>query len=199
MKTAIGFLTAVLVFSAPALAQHHEGGGEHGVGGGHFPAHGPEPARGQGPRQVVPDRGQPPMQAQPDRGAQQPRQGEQNRGFADQPGHPNAPHVHGDDQWVGHDSGRDDPHYHLDQPFEHGRFTGGFGRDHIYHLGGGDRNRFRAGGFFFGVAPFDFGYCDDWLWDTDPIAIYEDPDHPGWYLAYNARLGTYIHVQYLGE
>jgi hypothetical protein len=101
------------------------------------------------------------------------------------------------DRWFGHDQGRDDSRFHLDRPFEHGRFEGAFGRE--FRLEGGDRNRFRAGGFFFGVAPFDFALCDDWVWDSDPIAIYDDPDHEGWYLAYNARLGTYVHVQYDGD
>jgi hypothetical protein len=195
MKKFAGLFAALLVCSVVAFAQErghegaqgggHEAAPAHGneVGGGHIPAHGPAPAKHPAPGPSAENHGQP---------------GETRPTFKDQPSHPEAPHVHANDQWVGHNTGRNDAHYHLDHPWEHGHFPGEIGRGHIWHLGGGGPERFGFGGFFFGVAPYDIGYCGDWDWNNDEIVIYSDPDHVGWYLAYNVRLGTYVHVQYLG-
>ncbi len=191
MKNLAALLGVMLIFTGPAVAQKKEGGeppkgGSH-VGGGHIPPRGPAAA----PRR--------PVAAPHEPAAVHPAEPGHAR-VPDQVGHPVAPHVHAtDNRWIGHDAGRSDPQYHLDHVWAHGRFSGGFGPRHVFRLGGGGRERFWFGGFAFQVAPFEYAYVDDWLWDSDQIVIYEDPDHDGWYLAYNPRLGTYAHVDYLGR
>ncbi len=175
MKSVQLVFTALLVLAVPAFAQHREGEARTTGGGTHqtAPKSGPKAYTGT------------------------PHAAEPNRNYSDKEGHPNVPHVDGN-KWVGHDTGRDDANYHNDHPFAHGRFTGGFGRGHVWHLGGGGPGRFWFNGWYWDVAPYDVAFCNGWLWDSDQIVIYEDPDHIGWYLAYNVRLGTYVHVEYLG-
>jgi len=110
-----------------------------------------------------------------------------------------VPHVDEQGRWIGHDSGPADPHLHLDLPWEHGRFAGGFGPDHVFNLQGGSPERFWFDGYVFNIAPYEYQFINDWLWDRDSVVIYEDLDHPGWYLAYNVRLGADVHVMYLGS
>lgn len=197
MKKFAGLFAALLICSIVAFAQErgHEGapaGGHqmsasHEVGGGHIPARGPAPVR----RAAAPVQNRAPeTHGGP---------GENRASFRDQPGHPEAPHVHGNDRWVGHDTGRNDPHYRVEHVWEHGRFPGEIGRSRVWRISGGRPDRFWFGGFYFGVAPYDFVYCGDWDWAGDSIVLYDDPDHVGWYLAYNVRLGTYVHVQYFGN
>jgi len=161
------------MFGVPVFAQQHH---EQRPAMVRPPSRGPQPYRGT-PRQPEPDH---------------------NRNYSDKPGHPNAPHVDNGKRWVGHDSGSGDPHYRLDNPWEHGHFSGGFGPHHVWRIEGGGPSRFWFHGWYWSIAPYDIGWVNDWMWDSDDIIIYEDPDHPGWYLAYNTRLGTYVHVMFLG-
>jgi hypothetical protein len=173
MTLIVALVVATALTSQAARALPQERDRDQPARPPHVPAHGPAPVKT--PHAV-------------------PREG-----YRDKPGHPNAPHVHEDGRWVGHSMGRPDPRFHLDQPWADGRFPGGIGRTHIFRLEGGGRERFWFGGYYFSVSPVDYEFCGDWQWGTDQIVLYDDPDHDGWYLAYNVRLGTFVHVMYLGR
>jgi hypothetical protein len=170
MKSFLGVLALFLICSIPVLAQEKH---PPAPPPSHPPAHGPGPAKPEAHPAAAPN-------------------------YVDKAGHPNAPHVHSNGKWVGHDTGKNDPHYHVDHPWAHGHFTAGFGPKHVWRIEGGNRERFWFGGFAFSIFPADYGFCDDWNWGTDQVVVYEDPDHDGLYLAYNVRLGTYCHVEFLG-
>jgi hypothetical protein len=203
MKKQFGIFAVSLFLCFPLMAQERGGGAgaqrggapvEHAappmqrkvntpVGGGHVPSRGPAPSHVVAKPMAPAQGGAPPKTAR----------------VPDQPGHPAAPHVDAaTDHWVGHDGGKNNPVYHLDKPWEHGHFPGEIGATHVYRLHGGSRDRFLFDNFYFSVAAADYDDCADWLWDSDDIVIYPDPDDIGWYLAYNVRLGTYVHVEYLG-
>lgn len=187
------------------------------VGGGHIPQRGPTPAEVH-PAVVPQGRADPRTGATAPQANNDPRTGVATtqahndprsgvtvpesrydpRRMRDFPNHPEAPHVHANnDEWIGY-GGRDPVHYHLDRPWEHGRFLGPVGPQHIWRLQGGYRSRFNFGGYNWAVAPYDYGFTNNWLWNSDDLVIYPDTENDGWYLAYNVRTGEYVHVQYLG-
>lgn len=60
----------------------------------------------------------------------------------------------------------------------------------MFHLQGGNRERFWFDGAYFSVAPFDYAYLNHWRRTSDPIVKW---------LAYNARTGAYVHGLYSGQ
>ena len=109
------------------------------------------------------------------------------------------PHV-ANDHWYGHDD-KNDARFHLATPFAHGHFEH-FGPSFQYRIGRIDMGAHRfwfTGGFGFEVAAWDWPFAADWCWNCpDDIVVYDDADHPGWYLIYNTETGVYVHAQYLG-
>ena len=112
-----------------------------------------------------------------------------------------VPHVH-DNHWYGHDR-PNDKRYVIAHPYPHGRFEH-FGPSYRYHVDRFDLGAHRfwfPGGFSFEIASWDWDLASSWCWDCpgDNFVVYDDPDHPGWYLIYNAQTGVYAHAQYMGS
>jgi hypothetical protein len=204
-------LTLVLMVGGvfPAGRAHAQRGEPAHRGDGHtvgvtptrFPAgppRGPAPAHLREPIRPQPESHAPPVPAS---GALGQRGEPHAHAEVGQRGGGERPHVDPDARWVGHDSGRRDPRYHVEHPFPHGRFKQPMGRGHVYRIGGWDapHRRLWFAGSYFVLAEPDSAYVGDWDWASDDVVLYDDPDHPGFYLAYNVRLGTYVHVQYDGS
>jgi hypothetical protein len=177
---------AVAVIACGTLAARQRGGGARGGGHAQAPPHATMPRANGGHLPPPPPRrpdgnAKPEVERHPD-------------------GHVNDTQHVRNDHWYGRPS-PNDPRFHLEHPWEHGHF-GHVGPDFRYRIVRYDLNLHRfwfPGGFWFEVAPWDWFECADWCWDCgDDFVIYDDPDHPGWYLLYNIHTGVFVHVMYMG-
>jgi len=127
-----------------------------------------------------------------------------NRGYRDNRDYRND-RVYRDDRDYRYDRGyndrvyRESPSYRLGYGWGRGFSHDYIGPRHVWRLEGGNRDRFYFHGFYFRVVASDYPYADDWYWDRDNVIFYDDPDNAGCYLAFNTRLGTYIHVVFEGS
>ena len=116
-----------------------------------------------------------------------------------EPGRPpvTVPYVR-DGHWYGH-AAPDDPRFRLAQPFRFGHF-GLFGPSHLYGVTRFDlaARRIWLPGGMFEIADWDWAVTAPWCWTCDQFVVYLDPDHPGWYLVYDVRMGEYVHAEFLG-
>ena len=103
-----------------------------------------------------------------------------------------------DGVWYGH-AAPDDPRFRLAHPFQFGRFAL-TGPSHVFTIArvelGARRVWLPGGGFE--IAAWDWPVTAPWCWTCDEFVVYADPDHPGWYLLYDTRLGEYVHATFLG-
>lgn len=116
-----------------------------------------------------------------------------------EPDHPSTtvPYVR-DDHWYGHAS-PDDARFQIPRPFAHGHFALP-GPGHVYSIARvdlGARSIWLPGGQF-EIADWDWSVTAPWCWTCDQFVVYIDPDHPGWYLLYDVRMGEYVHAEFLG-
>jgi hypothetical protein len=116
-----------------------------------------------------------------------------------EPGRPpsSVPYVR-DNHWYGH-AAPNDARFHLARPFPFGRFALA-GPSHTYRITRVDlgARRFWLPGGYFEIADWEWGVTAPWCWTCDDFTVYLDPDHDGWYLVYDVRMGEYAHAQVLG-
>ena len=116
-----------------------------------------------------------------------------------EPGRPpsSVPYVR-DDRWYGHAAPRD-ARFRLARPFQFGRFAlhGASQPYRVTRFDLGARRIWLPGGNF-EIAAWEWGVTAPWCWTCDDFAVYLDPDHDGWYLVYDVRMGEYVHAQFLG-